>query len=129
MSTAKTSNYPFDETVSRLQSSIESRGLTIFAKVDHAAGAEAAGLTLAPSTLFIFGNPQAGTPLMQAAPELGLDLPLKALVYEEAGTVNVLTSDINAITARAGVSNPAPVIERIGTVLKTLAGEATGTTP
>ncbi|MEM6412514.1 MAG: DUF302 domain-containing protein [Pseudomonadota bacterium] len=120
------SSEDFETTRDRLQNAIESRGLTIFATVDHAAGAENAGLSLPPSTLFIFGNPQGGTPLMQANPALGLDLPLKALVYEEDGDVKVLTTDIRAVTGRAGVTEPAPVIENVTVALAAIAAEAAG---
>ncbi|MEO0882124.1 MAG: DUF302 domain-containing protein [Pseudomonadota bacterium] len=119
------SSNDFATTKDKLQSAIESRGLTIFAVVDHAAGAEKAGLSLPPSTLFIFGNPQGGTPLMQANPTLGLDLPLKALVYEDGGEVKVLTTDIRAVTARAGVAEPAAVIDKVSGALAAIAADAT----
>ncbi|MEO1405405.1 MAG: DUF302 domain-containing protein [Pseudomonadota bacterium] len=120
------SSNDFRTTRDRIKTAIESRGLTIFAVVDHAAGAEKAGLTLAPSTLFIFGNPQGGTPLMQANPALGLDLPLKALVYKDGGDVKILTTDIRAVTGRAGVTEPAPVIEKVTGALAAIAAEAAG---
>ena len=120
------SAFDFDTTSARLASAIESRGLTLFNTIDHAAGAESAGLSLAPSKLYIFGNPRGGTPLMQANPALGLDLPLKALVYEDDGTVYVLTTDISAVTAAAGVSEPSAVIGRISGALSAIAAEATG---
>jgi uncharacterized protein (DUF302 family) len=72
------------ETMDRLAAEVESKGLTVFARVDHAAGAAAVGLTLRPTELLIFGNAKGGTPLMQANQAVGIDLPLKALVYEDA---------------------------------------------
>jgi|GEM_PF-424838 len=116
----------FASTSARLKSSIESRGLTLFAIVDHAAGAANVGQTLAPNTLYIFGNPKAGTPLMLANPALGLDLPLKAQVREQDGQVLITVSDIRAITAAAGVTEPAQVIENIARALDTIATEAAG---
>jgi uncharacterized protein (DUF302 family) len=71
------------ETLNRLRSALESAGVTVFAVVDHAASAAAAGLPLRPTTLIIFGNPAAGTPLMQANQLAGIDLPLKVLVWED----------------------------------------------
>lgn len=72
------------ETADRLEAAIKARGMTLFARIDHAAGAAAAGLNLRPTALLIFGNARAGTPLMQADQTIGLDLPLKALVYQDA---------------------------------------------
>ncbi|MEM9670273.1 MAG: DUF302 domain-containing protein [Pseudomonadota bacterium] len=116
----------FATTNARMKTAIESRGLNVFAVVDHAAGAEKAGLTLGPSTLYIFGNPQGGTPLMQANPALGLDLPLKALVYEEDGEVKILTTDIRTVASAAGVSEPAQIIEKVSGALAAISAEAAG---
>lgn len=71
------------ETAERLASSINAKGLTLFARVDHAAGAAAVGLELRPTVLIIFGHAKGGTPLMQAAQTAGIDLPLKALVWQD----------------------------------------------
>ncbi len=73
----------FQETVSRLKQEIASRGLTLFAVIDHAKGAEEAGLSLRPTTVLIFGNAKGGTPLMEANQTIGIDLPLRALVWED----------------------------------------------
>src|SRR5580700_6387970 len=72
------------ETMDRLEAEIKSRGMTVFARIDHAGGAAAVGLPLRPTELLIFGNARGGTPLMQADQAIGIDLPLKALVYEDA---------------------------------------------
>ena len=64
----------------RLEAVLQAKGVKVFARVDHSAEAQAAGLALPPTQLLIFGNPKAGTPLMQAAPTIGLDLPMKVLV-------------------------------------------------
>jgi len=72
------------ETMDRLVAEIEAKGLTVFARIDHAAGAKEAGLALLPTELVIFGNAKGGTPLMQANHAIGIDLPLKALVWQDA---------------------------------------------
>jgi uncharacterized protein (DUF302 family) len=73
------------ETMDRLEADVRAKGLTVFARIDHAAGAKAAGLTLRPTEVLIFGNAKGGTPLMQALQTTGIDLPLKALVWEDPG--------------------------------------------
>jgi uncharacterized protein (DUF302 family) len=72
------------ETMSRLEEIVKQRGLNVFARIDHAAGAAKVGKSLRPTELLIFGNPQGGTPLMECAQSAGIDLPLKALVWEDA---------------------------------------------
>ena len=71
------------ETMDRLEALLKQKGLTIFARIDHAAGAAKIGKTLRPTELLIFGNPQGGTPLMECSQTAGIDLPLKALVWED----------------------------------------------
>jgi uncharacterized protein (DUF302 family) len=73
------------ETVQRLTAEIEQRGMTVFTRIDHAAAASAEGMALRPTLVLLFGNPRAGTPLMQADQTIGIDLPLKLLVWEDAG--------------------------------------------
>jgi uncharacterized protein (DUF302 family) len=68
----------------RLEAYVKSKGMTVFARIDHAAGANEAGLALRPTELLIFGNARAGTPLMQAHQSIGIDLPLKVLAFEDA---------------------------------------------
>jgi len=72
------------ETMDRLEADIKEQGLTVFARIDHAQLSAQAGLSLRPTAVFIFGNPRAGTPLMQASQTIGIDLPLKALVWQDA---------------------------------------------
>jgi uncharacterized protein (DUF302 family) len=82
------SSHTVPETVSRLESLLHAKGLKIFCRVDHSGEAEKAGLAMRPTQLIIFGSPVAGTPLMVASPTLAIDLPLKALVWEDgAGKV------------------------------------------
>jgi uncharacterized protein (DUF302 family) len=82
------SRYPAAETMARLEAAVKAKGIHIHVSIDHSGDAAAAGLTMRPTHLLIFGNAKAGTPLMVAAPTLAIDLPLKALVWEdEAGLV------------------------------------------
>lgn len=119
--TNSVSNADFATTSTRLKTAIESRGLTLFNTIDHAAGAEKVGLELAPNTLYIFGNPKAGTPLMLANPEMGLHLPLKANVRQQGDDVIVSVSDIKALA-----SEPSPVVNKVAGTLAAIQSEATG---
>lgn len=97
-------------TLDRLESEVKARGITVFARIDHTAGAARAGLALRPTELLIFGNATAGTPLMQAAQTIGIDLPLKALAWEDAsGRVWLSYNDPGWLAQRHGldVSSPA----------------------
>jgi uncharacterized protein (DUF302 family) len=92
------------ETMATLQAEVKARGLTVFAHVDHAAGAAAVGLSLLPTDLLVFGNAKGGTPLMQAAQTVGIDLPLKVLVWQDAsGKTWVSYNDPNWIAKRHGL--------------------------
>jgi uncharacterized protein (DUF302 family) len=91
------------DTMDRVETEVVARGMTVFARVDHAAGAEAAGLPLRPTELLVFGNARGGTPLMQAAQTIGIDLPLKILVWEDADG-----------RTRLAYNNPEWVAERHG---------------
>jgi uncharacterized protein (DUF302 family) len=84
------SNHTVDETVARLKFLLEEKNIKLFALIDHSGEATAAGLTMRPTRLLIFGNPKAGTPLMVAAPSTALDLPLKILVAESESGKTVL---------------------------------------
>jgi uncharacterized protein (DUF302 family) len=91
-------------TLARLTAALDAKGVTLFARIDHAAGAQSAGLALRPTTLMVFGNPAAGTPLMQVAQTAGIDLPLKALVWQDAdGAVYLTYNDPMWIAARHGL--------------------------
>jgi uncharacterized protein (DUF302 family) len=78
------SNFGPRDTMNRLETAVKAKGMTVFARIDHAAGATAVGSSLRPTELLIFGNPKGGTPLMQSVQTLGIDLPLKALVWRDA---------------------------------------------
>ena len=92
------------QTLERLESLLRERGITIFARIDFSGDAARAGLTMRPEQLLIFGNPKAGTPLMQSVPAAGLDLPLKALVWEDAaGHTQIAYNDPQYIIRRHGL--------------------------
>src|ERR1700674_4310975 len=78
------SSYGPQDTMSRFEAEVRAKGMTVFAQIDHAAGAAAVGLSLRPTALLIFGNAKGGTPLMQSNQTIGIDLPLKALVWQDA---------------------------------------------
>jgi uncharacterized protein (DUF302 family) len=95
------------ETIDRLAAAVVSRGLAVFARVDHAAGATEVGMPLRPTQLLVFGNPKGGTPLMQERQSAGIDLPLKALAWEDAdGKVWLSTNDAAWIAQRHGLGAP-----------------------
>jgi uncharacterized protein (DUF302 family) len=99
----RSSNGPQD-TMSRLEAAVKARGMTVFARIDHAAGAAAAGLPLRPTDLLIFGNARGGTPLMEAIQTMGIDLPLKALVWQDvAGNTWVSYNDPAWLARRHGI--------------------------
>lgn len=79
------SRYPVGDSVERIVAALRSEGITVFAVIDQSAEAEKVGLSLRPTRLIIFGDPKAGTPLMEDSPSLAIDLPLKALVWEGPG--------------------------------------------
>ena len=103
------------ETAQKLTGIIESRGMTVFARIDQRAAANAVGLDMKPMVLLIFGNPKAGTPLMQMYPSLAIDLPLKALVWEdEAGRVWISYNSPEYLMKRHGLAEkPFQVVEAI----------------
>ena len=111
------------DTTDRLEALLKQKGLTIFARIDHAVGAARVGQVLRPTEVLIFGNPQGGTPFMQCAQTVGIDLPLKALVWQDAsGQVWLGYNDPSFLAQRHGAS-PCPVTENLK---KALAGFAQG---
>jgi uncharacterized protein (DUF302 family) len=93
------------ETMDRLESAVKQKGLNVFARIDHAAGAAKVARTLRPTELLVFGNPQGGTPFMECAQTVGIDLPLKALVWQdESGQVWLGYNDPAYLAARHGVA-------------------------
>ena len=102
--TMRSSHGPKD-TVDRLEAEVKAKGITMFARIDHAAGAAEAGLPLRPTELPIFGNAKAGTPLMQAEQAIGIDLPLKMLVWQDASGATWLSyNDPTWLAKRHGLA-------------------------
>lgn len=127
--TALESPYAAIETMNRLEALAKQRGLTVFARIDHAAGAAKIGQTLRPTELLIFGNPQGGTPLMACAQTLGIDLPLKALVWEDAqGKVWLGVNDLAWLARRHDVASCAAA-QAVGKALTGLATAAVAREP
>ena len=112
------------ETMNRFEENAKQRGLNVFARIDHAAGAEKIGKTLRPTEVLIFGNPQGGTPFIECTQSVGIDLPLKALVWEDAeGQVWLGYNDPAFLAQRHGVAQ-CPAVSGLSKALSGLA-EAT----
>jgi uncharacterized protein (DUF302 family) len=125
LTTIKSSHAP-RETMNRLETAVTAKGLTVFARIDHAEGALAAGLSLRPTEVLIFGNAKGGTPLMQAVQTIGIDLPLKALVWQDAaGDTWLSWNDPAWLAARHGVSGAEAVVGKLTAVLDDVAKTAT----
>jgi uncharacterized protein (DUF302 family) len=124
----RASVHDFATTLDRLTAALKAKGITVFARIDHAAGAASVGLSLRPTTLVVFGNPAAGTPLMQLAQTAGIDLPLKALIWQSAdGKVWLTYNDPAWIAARHGLgAESATAVGALSAALATLAAHATG---
>jgi len=115
------SAFPAKETMNRFEETAKQRGLNIFARIDHAAGATKIGKTLRPTEVLIFGNPQGGTPFMECTQTVGIDLPLKVLVWEDAqGQVWLGYNDPAYLARRHG----APDCPAVVNLSKALAGLA-----
>jgi uncharacterized protein (DUF302 family) len=125
LTTLRSNRGPKD-TMDRLEAAVKTRGMTIFARIDHAAGAADAGLSLGPTELLIFGNAKAGTPLMQAAQSIGIDLPLKALVWQDAsGDTWISYNEPSWLANRHALANDiAAVIGNMAKALKAVTNEA-----
>ena len=118
------SPYSVLATMDRFEALVKQRGLTVFARIDHAAGAAKIGKTLRPTQLIIFGNPQGGTPFMECAQTVGIDLPLKVLVWEDAySQVWLGYNDPEYLAKRHGVTK-CPVVENLQKALAGLAASA-----
>lgn len=121
------SSFGPEETMKRLEAEVRAKGMTVFARVDHAAGAAEAGLPLRPTDLLIFGAARGGTPLMQAAQTIGIDLPLKALVWQdEEGKTFLSYNDPAYLAHRHGLADQVkPVVDTMTGALKAIAAKAT----
>lgn len=120
------SSFGPEETMRRFEAEVKAKGMTVFAHIDHAAGAAAAGMPLRPTDLVIFGAAKGGTPLMQSVQTIGIDLPLKALVWQdEAGTTFLSYNDPAYLAHRHGLGDAAkPVVEAMSNALKAIAAKA-----
>ncbi len=115
----KASARTFQETLARLEDALRERGVKLFARVDHDEGAKEVGMDLRPTTVLIFGNPRGGTPLMQLAQSIGLELPLKILVFQDAsGKTWVSYDDPTWLAQRFGLD---PTLAPIAAMSATLA--------
>lgn len=112
-------------TMDRVEALIQARGLNVFARIDHAAGAAEVGLPLAPTDLIIFGNARGGTPLMQSVQTVGIDLPLKILVWQDAANNTWISyNEPSWIARRHGVAGRESTIDKMADLLASIAREA-----
>ena len=120
------SSHDVKTTVDRLESILRQKGMTVFIRINHAEGALKVGKNLRPTELLIFGNPKVGTPLMQCSQSVAIDLPQKALIWEdERGQVWLSYNDPKYLAKRHGITGCAEVIEKIGNALSNFANAAT----
>jgi uncharacterized protein (DUF302 family) len=124
--TTRESRHEPGETMRRLEAAVKAKGMTVFARIDHAAGAAEAGMPLRPTDLLVFGNARGGTPLMQAEQTIGLDLPLKVLVWQDASGATWLSwNDPRELARRHGLAaEMQAVAARMATVLEGVAQAA-----
>lgn len=126
--TTMASNFGPKETMDRLEAEISAKGMTVFARIDHAGGAADAGLELRPTNLIIFGNARGGTPLMQASQTSGIDLPLKALVWQDvAGKTWLSYNEPSWIVQRHGLGVRAEIVDKTAAALSAISRKAAGT--
>lgn len=110
------------ETMNRLEEAVKARGMTVFARIDHAAGATAVGMTLNPTELLIFGNARGGTPLMQSGQTIGIDLPLKVLVWQDtSGETWLSYNDPAWLAQRHALSGTEAVVGNLSAALDSVA--------
>ncbi|MGZ2258492.1 DUF302 domain-containing protein [Roseobacter sp. A03A-229] len=122
----KTSPHSVGDTIDRLEAAVEAAGATVFARVDHAAGAANVEMDLRPTQMLMFGNPKLGTPAMLDGQTAGLDLPLRVLAYEdESGTVHVAYHDPASLAATHGLPADAKYVQMMTGALDKLTTAAT----
>lgn len=122
-----TSRHDVARTVERLEGALKAKEIPVIAKVDHSAGAARVGEKLRPTVLLVFGTPRLGTPLLRCAQTAGIDLPLKALAWEdEKGQARLTYNDPRYVARRHGVAECGDVLRRMAGALEGLAKEATG---
>ena len=110
----------FEETVVALQKTLNSKGITVFATIEHHKAAEAVGESMSPATVLIVGNPKVGTALMQENPLLAIELPLKILIYEEGKTVNIRYEKVTAIAEKYHIKQNFSTAEKIDAAMQQL---------
>ncbi|MBH62370.1 MAG: hypothetical protein CL569_07970 [Alphaproteobacteria bacterium] len=120
----KTSPYSVKKTIDRLEAIFNKKGITVFARVDHAAGAAKVGKSRPPTELIIFGNPKLGTPLMKSSRKIGIALPLKVLAWREGGKVKLAYTKPSRLAQRYSVVDRDPVIKKITGALNNLTNAA-----
>jgi len=114
------------DTADRLEKALTNKGMTVFIRIDHAAGAKKVGLALPPTELVIFGNPKVGTPLMQCSRGVAIDLPQKALIWEDdQGQVWLTFNDPAYLATRHAMTGCEAVLEKVGGALQNFAAAAT----
>jgi uncharacterized protein (DUF302 family) len=113
-------------TLDRLEAALGKAGATVFARVDHAKGAEGVGVAMAPNQALIFGNPKIGSEPIAASPTAGLDLPLRVVAYEADGKTWLVYRDPTAFAAAHGLPADHPKVKMMTGALKKLTGVATG---
>ena len=107
-----------EETMNKLEAAVRARDITVFAQIDHTAGADAVGLALRPTEVLVFGNARSGTPLMQSNQTMGIDLPLKVLVWQDEGKVTWLSyNDPDWLACRHGLDDQSWLIESIKDII------------
>jgi uncharacterized protein (DUF302 family) len=119
------SAYSAQETMAKLEAAVTAKGMTVFARIDHAAGAAEAGLPLRPTDLLIFGSPKGGTPVMQSVQTAGIDLPLKALVWQDEAGITWLTYNTPAWIAERHGADAQTAIHSMTGALDSIAAAAT----
>ena len=110
----------FEETVAALQKTLNSKGITVFATIEHHKAAEAVGESMSPATVLIVGNPKVGTALMQENPLLAIELPLKILIYEEGKTVNIRYEKVAVIAEKYHIKQNFSTAEKIDAAMQQL---------
>ena len=116
----------FDDTISKLSSTLKEKGMKVFATIPHSTGAASVGVDINPTTLVIFGNPKVGAPLMACAQQVGIDLPQKALITEvSSGAVSLTYNDPMYLKERHAIKGCDPVLEKVAQALDKFAKAAT----
>ena len=121
------SNYGPSETMSRLETAVKAKGMSVFARIDHAAAAANIGMLLRPTEVLIFGNPKGGTPLMQSTQTIAIDLPLRSLVWQDASGKTWLSYNDPAWLAKRHALDPhlAAFVDALSAALGSVAKTAT----